>query len=586
MPLLKRAFIITAAILAVSSARAQEGGGAPAAASRSMRNAIRFYEKGDDIQAMDRFMEILTKGAPAERSMANEYINLITRRMNMAEEGRLPAPGASDAGFGGGQVVGAQAPARSAPAASLGELEPGPARPAAPRKPSPRVDGASSADSALARREILARLRVAQERSLSDLRAIEGVQASARADGAPQAIGLPSELLFKSGIAFRRDAARVLGPLTRLAFASGNAQIMILPEGAAFGDAKVLDMRRVMGLSAGLFDAGIAPARVRVNLLNAQVGIPKALLHFKGILIVFLYDEPLRLSAESAASEELGPPLSLGVFPSRLRPSRNEGGIIEFSISEPPAGLASWTFKLLQVSTAAPAPAPLQEVSGAGPAFHQIFWNGRRDYFGDPLPAGRYECVLSARDAKNRTRTLRRWIQLSDDEAVLAAPASVPAGAAPAKPAARRGAPSAELSGAAPKPRPRSRPTRRARRRALPSRTPAGAGGAPTKAAPAAEPGRYRLEFLRNAYQMTASGEQALAAAAQEAAAGPLAAVTVAGGAAADEADAAALAQQRARMVAGLLINRYQIDPKTIRLSTAAPNGSPRVELTLSRSGR
>src|SRR5262249_43950655 len=55
--------------------------------SREMRLGIRYYEKGDDIKAMDRFMEVLTLGDPAERSMANDYINRITRRMNTGKEG-------------------------------------------------------------------------------------------------------------------------------------------------------------------------------------------------------------------------------------------------------------------------------------------------------------------------------------------------------------------------------------------------------------------------------------------------------------------------------------------------------------------
>src|SRR6187455_1811044 len=50
--------------------------------SREMKLGIKFFDKGDDMQAMDRFMEVLTRGDPAERSMANEYINLISRRMN------------------------------------------------------------------------------------------------------------------------------------------------------------------------------------------------------------------------------------------------------------------------------------------------------------------------------------------------------------------------------------------------------------------------------------------------------------------------------------------------------------------------
>ncbi|MDE2491070.1 MAG: hypothetical protein KGM24_09480, partial [Elusimicrobia bacterium] len=81
----------------VPRVRAQDDGSAQAGLSREMRIAIRFYERGDDVQAMDRFMEILTKGEPSERAMANEYINLITHRMN-AGGGAAgnPAPPAGD----------------------------------------------------------------------------------------------------------------------------------------------------------------------------------------------------------------------------------------------------------------------------------------------------------------------------------------------------------------------------------------------------------------------------------------------------------------------------------------------------------
>ena len=85
--------IIVAAILAVPCARAQEDDGSRAGLSRAMSVAIRFYEQGEDVEAMDRFMEIMTKGDPAERSMANDYLNLISHRMNTGGgAGGNPAP--------------------------------------------------------------------------------------------------------------------------------------------------------------------------------------------------------------------------------------------------------------------------------------------------------------------------------------------------------------------------------------------------------------------------------------------------------------------------------------------------------------
>ena len=47
--------IIVAAILAVPCARAQEDDGSRAGLSRAMSVAIRFYEQGEDVEAMDRF---------------------------------------------------------------------------------------------------------------------------------------------------------------------------------------------------------------------------------------------------------------------------------------------------------------------------------------------------------------------------------------------------------------------------------------------------------------------------------------------------------------------------------------------------
>ena len=49
------------------------------------------------------------------------------------------------------------------------------------------------------------------------------------------------------------------------------------------------------------------------------------------------------------------------------------------------------------------------------------------------------------------------------------------------------------------------------------------------------------------------------------------------------ETDSAALADRRAKMVAGLLINRYQVDPKKIAMSSSAGEGAT-VELVLARN--
>lgn len=590
--------IILALCLAGSSVRAQDSGDEHPRLSRQMKSAIHLYEVGDDMESMNRFMDILTHGDPSERPMANQYLNLITKRMS------------SSGGAGGAPAAPAPAPtpAPVQPPVAVESSEPAPPPAPAPKPveenvpvvkpPSSSAEPMSAANKVLMRQEIQARLRAAQEKSVADLRELDGVRVIMRANGKPAAIGIPSPLLFRSGISFQRDAGRILDPLTKLVFALGETQVVILPEGTAIGDAKVLDMRRTMGISAHLYEEGVAPPRVRVNLLNTQVDLPRGLLDFKGVVITFVYDQPMNLEAESEVGDELGPPISLGVFPPQLRPSRNQGAIIEFSVSDPPSGLTSWKFQLLQPAAGGEELAPLQEVIGGGPVFHQIFWNARQNYFGAPLAPGRYECVLTATDTKNRQRALHRWITVlgesEPEENLLATPAekvqaatvvsaSVAAPAAPGDALPGGDAPAPLVKGVkadaeiAPKPAHVQKPTRRVAKRAGRKKKVHAKAQPDSSDAAAAKPGRYKLKFDPTTHELTAAAERALAKAAGAFAPGGT--LKVIGHAGPDEADAAALADRRAKLVVGLLINRYQIDPKSIEMSTSDASDVAMVEV-------
>ena len=60
------------------------------AISRQMKLGIMYYERGEDGQAMDRFMDVLTRGEASERPLANEYINLISQRLNASGTAQQP----------------------------------------------------------------------------------------------------------------------------------------------------------------------------------------------------------------------------------------------------------------------------------------------------------------------------------------------------------------------------------------------------------------------------------------------------------------------------------------------------------------
>jgi len=373
-----------------------------------------------------------------------------------------------------------------------------------------------------------------------------------------------------------------------------------------------------MGISSHLLKDGIAPARLRVNLLSTQVDVPTDLTNYKGILLVFVYNQPLTLSTESEIGSENGPPLSLGVSPGVLDPREGDGVIIEFSVMEPPTGLMSWRFQLMGPDEETGDLVPLQEVKGSAPVFHQIYWNGRRRYFGQNLPPGRYEAVLSATDMRNRTRKLRRWIKV-EGKAVTPEPkqaVSASTGRRPivgeAPPDALPGAEKASQSVVRKRRQPRGktirrkRPSRKSRatkrRSRLKNRKPSSkrrkktavkgttikAGKKPApKAKPAApeadradEPRagavNYQVLFDPNTANITSDGENILQRVADTMHYYPLDNINLVGYSYTGESDPDKLAVRRAQLVSKLLVERHgmarerlQVDTQTVQYQTA-----------------
>ena len=59
--------------------------GAEPPLSRDMQLGIFYFKKGEDSEAMDRFIEVINGGNPTEISLANQYLNRITRRLSGTE---------------------------------------------------------------------------------------------------------------------------------------------------------------------------------------------------------------------------------------------------------------------------------------------------------------------------------------------------------------------------------------------------------------------------------------------------------------------------------------------------------------------
>lgn len=585
-------------LLPASSARPQHEGEerrADAGWSRQLRLAVRSFDQGRDADAMDRFMEVLVRGDSSERSTANDYLNRIARRM---QGGALPAGPPPSAVPGAFERRPGPWWRRSEPAVAAAW----PGR--ASREEGDPDQAPSGGGRAAMEKEIEVALRGKARRYLGELERIEGLRVLMADARSPRAVAIPTDLLFDAGIVFRKEAGRILRAVAGLVYCLGGAQVALLPEGAAGGDSNILDMRRTMGVSAALLAAGIAPPRVRVNILQSQIDLPRGLSDFQGIILLFLYNQPPALRSERAAGEETGPPpVSLGVLPERFSVGRGEGVVIEFSVVEPPAGLSSWRFQILRPGkTRGGDLAVLQEVLGGAPVFHQIYWNGRRNHFGEALPPGRYEVALTATDSRNRARTLRRWITLEGAEPQPETAASAaPEAAAPPLREAEPAPPPAELPGAAPAGRKGpgyveivrgAKPVRE--RRAWSGRVrsgpapvkPAKGGRAAAKkkgvrlppAKPAPPPAEtppasqgavsYKINFARDTRTMTQEGGRRLSQVAETMTYYPLENLNLVGYAGAAETDPEALAEDRAKLVSSLLVNKHNVDSRRIQLQS------------------
>jgi outer membrane protein OmpA-like peptidoglycan-associated protein len=354
--------------------------------SENMQLGISYFEQGKDSRAMDRFIEVLNQGNPIERQEANQYLNRITLRM------------------GEGAVDGPNEPSSTVPSTIATSTV-------------PLKEG-----SALSRTQVEGKIKNMARAGLRALRALPEVVVVSGADGHLLTVAIPSNSLFRSKIAFRSQARKMIESLALTIYGEGKAKILIFPQGAALGDVKVMNMRRAVAAADALVASGIAPSRVQAELLTGRsYPIPRRFVDFKGIIFIFTYGKPPDLKAPP---DEDGPPLSLGLSTPRFRVDKGEGSLIEFSVEEPPSGVRFWKFKILRDGNEKSG--VMEEIVGNGPVFHQVYWDGRKNYSGPPQSSGSYECLLMAEDGAGRMRAIHRWIVLEDKAGAAGSHTKIP----------------------------------------------------------------------------------------------------------------------------------------------------------------
>ena len=549
--------------------------------SRSMEQAIRLYHENEDTEAMDRFMDILSKGSPSEKALANEYINKITTRMNTG------VPTLKDGRTEGGTVnvvrpkekgvTGEERETSPAPAYDYDEEEESSGDRAARERE--EINKKINDKIAKMRRDILLYLNNHSE-------AVNIYMGDAR----PRAISLNTSYFFAAGTSFRGGTDPILTAVAGLVFTLGRTHCLILPEGSVAGDVKIKNIRRALALNSYLEARGVSKSRLEVNLTGADVSFPKELTSIKGMIILFDYKKEPRLD-DVADIRSKGPRVSLGVYPTALAVHKGEGAVVEFSVFDSPAGRPSWSFQVFQVMPDG-SRLQLQEISGNGPQYNQSFWNGRKKFFGSPYPSGKYIFTVIAKDLQGRETSLSRYLAIrltpEEEKAMAAKPAAKTTKAAVApsgaksrtlKPGAggRKGKLIRKSSrGKAVLKKGKSSALRKkgvrkpAVRKAVEMPDEEGAGAPPEaaasgKAAPS-EGGEfsgqvsYKIYFKENTATITSTSEKKLAQVADTLGLYPRANIALTGYAYSGEANAEVMAENRVNYVATRLTEKYKIE--------------------------
>ena len=551
--------------------------------SRSMEQAIRLYHEGDDTEAMDRFMDILVKGTPSEKALANEYITKITLRMNTGV-GTMKDRGAEPTTLTEVSQPRSAVPGRNAP---LGISS----KPLEDEEDDSRDD--AEAQKARINEKIASKIAQMRRDLLLELGRADAVQVY-MGDGVPKAVMLDPNSFFATETTFRAGTDRLLTALSGLIFTLGKANCTILPEGSAEGDVKIKSIRRALALNSYFESRGVSKSRLEVNLTGTEIRFPKELKTISGIIILFDYDKVPRLK-DLEDLQTKGPKVSLGIFPTAIAVHNNEGSIVEFSAFESPVGVPSWKFQVFEIEPDG-ARLLLQEISGSGQQYSQSFWNGRKKFFGAPYPSGRYMFTITATDVEGRETSLSRLLVVRptpEQERALQAKAAQKAAAAQ-ETVTRSGLKTRALSTKGPKgglagkllkkgalskkakplkkasgKKPRALPKKKAKADDAEAAAPEEAA-APAEAAPPGELSgqvSYKIYFT-DANTLTTGSEKRLAQVAETMGYYPMANIQLIGYAYSGEPNADALAETRVNLVAARLTEKYKIDQTRMDLQS------------------
>lgn len=432
------------------------------------------YEEGKYDDAMDNFIDVFVSGNPEQISEANEYVNLIHfKRGGVEAPKQVPYDESLEKSRETGHegkvlfdsrkageeteavkeakkpVAQAQAQAQTQPqsqlqaAASQQEganvAEPVIYTPeGTPVEDNKRVEkivaestmpeGDDEEVKALRRESINAQVDAMTNSVLEKLNSYKGINVYMRG-GMVDAIDMESSAIFADdGVTFKPEAKEILDEVYSLMILSGTPSFVLLPPGSYTDSVSIQGVRQTVALNSYLINMGVSTAKLSFNMGLTTEQPPAKFSDLDGISIVFDYTAKPNLKLKSP-EKNTPPVLSLGLYPFRsITPDMDEGMVVDFSVVESFAKVADWTLQIVQHAKDGKYYV-VRQLSASGPVYRQIFWNGKKQYFGQILPIGNYTIILRAKDVDGREKIVRRKVELLQTKKAEAKPAKAAKGA-------------------------------------------------------------------------------------------------------------------------------------------------------------
>ncbi len=241
--------------------------------------------------------------------------------------------------------------------------------------------------------------------------------------GRVDAIDIPSDVLFKDKT-LNKNATSILDDVYSLMILENAPAYYILPEGSYTDEVTIQGVRQAVNLNSYMVNRGISPGKMNLNMGLSTQEPPEKFRNLAGVSVVFDYEGKTRLKSK-LQEKNLPPILSLAVYPfNEITPALDEVFVIDFSVIEASAPIKKWTMQIVSRATddhfyvvkqfSGDDSLTYKQFSGKDALAHQVFWNGRKRYFGQLLPTGNYTIVLSATDTEGRERILKRKVVLKD----------------------------------------------------------------------------------------------------------------------------------------------------------------------------